>query len=269
MLQPTPRRRDLLALASALALTSRASAAPTPIQETPMTCCPIVELRQYTLHAGKRDRLITLFDQEFIAPQEAAGIQVLGQFRDLDDPNRFVWLRGFPDMPTRAQALGAFYGGPVWLAHKAAANDTMLDSDNVLLLHPLAVDSGFDMTAPTPKAGLVVAEIHYLDRTAAQAFSDFFATTMRPRMAQAAGKVLGVFVTEHSPNNFRLPVREGVDVLVTVMGFADEAAHRNYAERIAQGPDWREAAPESLLPQFARKPEVLRLSPTAGSRLRG
>ncbi len=29
-------------------------------------CCPVVELRQYTLHPGKRDILIELFDREFI-----------------------------------------------------------------------------------------------------------------------------------------------------------------------------------------------------------
>ena len=56
---------------------------------------PIVELRQYTLHPGQRDVLIELFERIFIEPQEAVGITVIGQFRDLEDPNRFVWLRGF------------------------------------------------------------------------------------------------------------------------------------------------------------------------------
>jgi hypothetical protein len=36
---------------------------------------------------------------------------VVGQFRDTDDPDHFVWLRGFPDMETRAEALGRFYHG--------------------------------------------------------------------------------------------------------------------------------------------------------------
>jgi len=74
-------------------------------------CCPIVELRQYTLHPGKRDILIDLFDREFIEPQEAVGIKVIGQFRDLDRPDRFVWLRGFRDMPSRAKALTDFTAG--------------------------------------------------------------------------------------------------------------------------------------------------------------
>jgi len=97
---------------------------------------PVVELRQYTLHPGQRDVLIDLFDREFVETQEAVGMAILGQFRDLDDPDRFVWLRGFDDMPRRAQALGCFYGGPVWKAHKDQANATMIDSDDVLLLRP-------------------------------------------------------------------------------------------------------------------------------------
>ena len=73
----------------------------------------VIELRQYTLHPGKRDVLIVLFERNFIEPQEAAGARILGQFRDEDDANRFVWLRGFRDMPSRAEALQSFYGGRV------------------------------------------------------------------------------------------------------------------------------------------------------------
>ena len=98
-------------------------------------CC-IVELRQYTLHPGKRDALIEVFDREFVEPQEAVGMRVIGQFRSLDDPDRFVWLRGFADMAARRRGLKAFCGGPVWAAHRDVANATMIDSDNVLLLRP-------------------------------------------------------------------------------------------------------------------------------------
>src|SRR4249920_4096345 len=98
--------------------------------------CAVVELRQYTLRPGSRDGFLDLFDREFIESQEVLGSWVVGQFRDLDDPDRVVWLRGFRDMPTRAEALTAFYGGPVWQAHREAANACIIDSDNVLLLRP-------------------------------------------------------------------------------------------------------------------------------------
>ena len=40
-------------------------------------------------------------------------MHIVGQFRDLDDPDRFVWIRGFTDMSSRLAALPNFYGGPV------------------------------------------------------------------------------------------------------------------------------------------------------------
>ncbi len=107
----------------------------------------IFELRQYTLHPGRRDELIDLFERELIAPQEEAGMRILGQFRDLDDPDRFVWMRSFPDMDARREALARFYGGPIWKAHRDAANATMIDSDDVLLLRLVDPLRGLPRTA--------------------------------------------------------------------------------------------------------------------------
>jgi hypothetical protein len=228
----------------------------------------IVELRQYTLHAGGRETLIDLFEREFLETQAEAGIAVIGQFRDLEDPNRFVWLRGFSDMEDRARSLGAFYGGAAWAAGREVANATMIDSDNVLLLRPLGDADGFDPVSA--QAGLVVVEIHYLERAALPDFAAFFTAEMLPRMKAVGATPLAILVTEQSPNGFpRLPVREGVAVLAAVLAFADVTAHDAYRAALAAGPDWRAKAPEALLPQFARKPEVLRLQPTARSGLRG
>ena len=81
-------------------------------------------------------------------------MSVIGQFRDLDDPDSFVWLRGFNDMPSRAAALNLFYTGPVWAAHRDEANSTMINSDNVLLLRPAPPDAGFaSLHAARPAPG--------------------------------------------------------------------------------------------------------------------
>src|SRR5438270_9079535 len=122
---------------------AQVSAMENPDAQPAPTCCPIIELRQYTLHPGKRDVLIDLFDREFVETQEAVGMKVIGQFRELGHPNHFVWLRGFRDMTSRAKALNDFYGGPVWKAHREVANATLIDSDNVLLLRPALPTSGF------------------------------------------------------------------------------------------------------------------------------
>src|SRR5262245_15249567 len=130
----------------------------------------VYELRQYTLHPGQRDVLIDVFEREFVETQEAVGMSLPGMFRDLGDPDRFVWLRGFPSMPARRDALTAFYTGPAWKAHRDVANGTMIDSDNVLLLRPTGPDAGFALDglarppvdAALASASTVVAVLCYL-----------------------------------------------------------------------------------------------------------
>ena len=60
---------------------------------------PVFELRQYKIVKGERDRFMRLFDEAFVDSQEAVGMRLYGQFADLDDPGRFVWIRGFADIP--------------------------------------------------------------------------------------------------------------------------------------------------------------------------
>src|SRR5258708_19620375 len=69
------------------------------------TCSPIIDLRQYTLYPGTRDTFVELFDREFVGTQDTVGMRIIGQFRDIGAPNRFVWLNGFHDMPTPDHAL--------------------------------------------------------------------------------------------------------------------------------------------------------------------
>ncbi|MFE6489779.1 NIPSNAP family protein [Streptomyces sp. NPDC057757] len=166
----------------------------------PIAVNPIVELRRYTLHPGARDTLIELFEREFVTGQEAVGITLGGRFRDLDHPDRFVWLRAFPDMAARRRSLEAFYGGPVWRAHRDAANATMIDSDDVLLLR----GPGF---LPPPGAREVLATVCHPDPAAFEAFDAYAARHLAPEHA--------LHRTEHAENDFpALPVRTREDVRV-------------------------------------------------------
>ena len=247
-----------------------------PDAETIQSCCPIVELRQYTLHPGKRDVLIDLFDREFVESQEALGMKVIGQFRNLDNPNRFVWLRGFRDMPSRVEALKDFYGGPVWKAHREAANAAMIDSNNVLLLHPATPTSGFSLgNSERPRPGsnetrneLIVATIYYFDAPVDSDFVQFFDKTMKPAVIDSGATVLAYFVTEHSENTFPpLPVREGENVFIWFARFNDPAAYERHTAALTQSPPWRDEISKELARRFKRAPEVLKLSPTTRSLL--
>ena len=247
-----------------------------PDAQPPQTCCPIVELRQYTLHPGKRDLLIDLFDREFVESQEALGVKVIGQFRDLDNPNRFVWLRGFRDMPARAQALADFYGGPAWKAHREAANATMIDSDNVLLLHPATATSAFSLgNRQRPGLGsnetrneLIVATIYYFDAPADTAFVEFFERTVRSTVIGSGATVMAYLKTEHSKNTFpALPVREGENVFVWFARFNDAGAYERHLAALTQFPRWRDEIAKELARRLKREPEILKLSPTMCSLL--
>jgi quinol monooxygenase YgiN len=241
------------------------------------TCCPVVELRQYTLKPGQRDVLIELFDREFVESQEALGMHVIGQFRDLDNPNRFVWLRGFPDMAIRKEALTAFYSGPVWKANRNAANATMVDTDNVLLLRPALPSSGFSIdkftrapvgTTQAPK-GLLVATIYYLNDPADADFVNSFERDAKPVLTEAGASILACFVTESSPNNFpALPVREGEHVFILFSIFQDEEAYARYTAALSQSQAWNDKISKAMEQSFRKSPEALRLSPTARSLLK-
>jgi hypothetical protein len=228
---------------------------------------PIVELRQYTLHDGKRDTLIDLFEREFVESQEALGMKVIGTFTDLDRPNRFVWLRGFRNMESRLAGLSAFYGGPAWQAHRDEANATMIDSDNVLLLRAPGTTCEFSVSRRRPAlgervpAGLIVATIYHLRSSLAVGLG-VFEMEVKPRLEAAGVNPLAWFVSETAPNNFpRLPVREGERVLVWFARFDQEQDHASCEAAFAQ-------AAAILAPSLEGAPETLRLKPTARSELR-
>lgn len=235
----------------------------------------VVELRQYTLRPGRRDELIELFDREFVETQEATGMAVLGQFRDLDDPDRFVWLRGFPDMAARHRSLTDFYGGPVWAEHGPRANTTMADSDDVLLLRPAsAQDSLAVAPAERPRAGapapdrLVSATVWSFPQGRPEGIA-LIQDGLLPVLRATGPAPLAVLTTETAPNTFsRLPVRTGENVAVVLTAYPDEAARRLHVAEVAAHPLARDAVLPGIEREQTGAPQVLRLAPTARSLIR-
>jgi hypothetical protein len=229
----------------------------------------VVELRQYTLYPSRRDDLIELFDREFVETQEATGMHIVAQFRDLDDPDRYVWIRGFTDMTSRTAALQAFYGGPVWKQHGPAAASTMIDSDDVLLLEPAFDGAGLTHPpAPRPSgagvdvpAATIVVTIHEVPEQPSTVEICEFATES-DAIAEAHGaRSLAWYVTETAENTFpALPVRTDVSVVVNIAAFDDAEQHRAFVSR--------PTAPGGDRSLHSTATSQLRLAPTGRSALR-
>jgi len=236
----------------------------------------VLELRQYTLHPGRREALVDLFEREFIETQEAVGMHVIGHFRDLDAPDRFVWLRGFASMEVRRAALQAFYFGPVWKRHRDAANATMIDSDDVLLLKPAHADAGLPAATPprpapgaTVPAGSLCLGICALNAPAEHGFIARFDRELVPLLRQQGAQPLARYVTDASENTFpRLPVREGERVFVWLARFDDVAALDAHLAALHADADWQDAIAAAMLEELQQPPRLLRLAPTARSELR-
>jgi len=248
----------------------------TPEPASPASC-PVVELRQYTLKPGRSDELIELFERHFIEGQEQHDMQILGQFRRCTDPDQFVWLRGFPDMEARRQALQGFYSGPIWQEHRRAANDTMIDSDNVLLLRPVRATSGLRcdpsirpaMNAQNATGGIILATVYTFGAPIDSLFIDFFETKIAPVLCAAGAVLLGHYITEPAENTFpQLPVREGEHVFVWFASFADEEAYAAYQMALAESSAWTTSFIQALQGWLSRPEEVLELIPTRRSLLR-
>lgn len=220
----------------------------------------IYELRRYTLRPGTRDTMISLFEREFLETQDMTGMEVVGQFRDPDAPDTFVWMRKFRDMEARRQALTDFYSGPAWKEHRDAARATMIDTDDVLLLRPVLVAPFSEPTSapPRPPAGATelprsryVATVHHVT----DGYREHFARTVAPALAAAGVALVACFETEHAENTYpALPVREGENVFVWFARFDSATGYRDLADLTAL-----HATPPSLR---------LRLEPTARSRVR-
>jgi quinol monooxygenase YgiN len=175
-------------------------------------CCSVLELRQYTLHPGHREALLDVFEGSLVEPQEEVGMHVVATFTDLDRADRFVWIRGFADNDSRSTALRAFYTGEVWRANREAVNETIIDSDDVLLLQPAAGLPETSDVRPADRdaplsARVISATIYSLEPGADDSAA----------LAAVDESALGVLHTHPGPNGFPgLPVREGEQVVVVL-----------------------------------------------------
>lgn len=74
----------------------------------------LVEIRRYIIVPGRREEFVTWFETEAAPAMTAAGIRVLRSFVSVDDPDVFVYLRGFADEEERDRLTRAFRDSDIW-----------------------------------------------------------------------------------------------------------------------------------------------------------
>ena len=93
----------------------------------------IVEVRSYRIKPGKRAEFIELFETRAVPALREYGMKIVGPMLDVENPNKFVFLRSFPSLEERERMKDAFYGGDLWKNELEAIAMPMLDSYDVIL----------------------------------------------------------------------------------------------------------------------------------------
>jgi hypothetical protein len=98
----------------------------------------IVEVRTYRMQPGARDGFLDFFRREAQPRMEAVGMNLVGAFASLTDPDVLVYIRTFASVEQREEQYRAFYRSEDWLGWmidealgKEESFDTFLGTDDV------------------------------------------------------------------------------------------------------------------------------------------
>ena len=179
----------------------------------------VIELRNYLLKPGTRERFFKYFGDHFLESQH--GARVLAPFRIKGESDRFFWIRGFEDMKSRLTFLRGFYEqGEVWKRFGPDANEMMLDSDHVHLLKPLS--ASFEWNELEREAGVVVIEFYLAKANQL----DQLITSVETDYLSCFKNKPTLLISEMANNDFpRLPVIQDPNLLVLINGYADESEY--------------------------------------------
>jgi len=168
-------------------------------------------------------------------------------------------------MASRPKTLDAFYTSATWQKHRTAANATMIDVDDVLLLRPLKPLAVGKHPQDEAATGLVEVTVYAFDASVDAETIAHFDNDIEIAGAHA----IASYVTEQSANNYpRLPIRENENVLVRFAAFASIEAYDTHRARLAATPQGQAHA-KRLRTKLKSDPQILKLTPTARSLTHG
>ncbi len=93
----------------------------------------IVEVRKYTIKPGLRANFLEFFETRAMPAQREVGMEIMGPLLDVENPDVFLWLRGFPSLKERDRMRTAFYEGDLWTKELEAIAMPMLERYEAVL----------------------------------------------------------------------------------------------------------------------------------------
>ena len=93
----------------------------------------IVEVRSYRIKPGRREEFIRFFETRAAPALRERGMKIIGPMLDVENPNKFVFLRGFPSLEERDRMKEEFYEGELWKNELEGIAMPMIDSYDVIL----------------------------------------------------------------------------------------------------------------------------------------
>lgn len=90
-----------------------------------------LELREYRIKPGYRERWVKLMEETIIPFQVSRGMVILGSFVAPEEPDLYVWIRRFEDEQERAQLYEEVYESEFWKTKVKPLGDEMLERDRM------------------------------------------------------------------------------------------------------------------------------------------
>lgn len=192
----------------------------------------VIELRNYALKPGHRNRFVKFMNQIIIPKQESQHGYILSQFGLREGDDNYVWLRGFADMPTRSQFLKDFYSSGYWKQHRDETNSMMTNIDYIYLLKPITikekvVDTDASISTDELKKAEGIAVINfYKAKNKRDKLIDFFAKQYLSFLQNAGITDIHLWISEMGENDFWLPVVQDPDLFVTITYYQNEEDYK-------------------------------------------
>lgn len=192
----------------------------------------VIELRNYTVVKGQRERFQQFMERVIIPKQESQAGYVLQQYNLEGSDTSYVWIRGFHDMTSRSQFLKDFYSSDYWKQHRDETNSMLTNIEYIYLLKPLFVvgtkidsTSGISRSQWVRKKGIAVIDF-YPTRGKRQPLIDLFIKEYLPAQKKSGTEDYQLWISEMGDNDFWLPSIQEPNLLVNIRFFKDDAAFR-------------------------------------------